>query len=100
MAASEKTHKKSLPPHLIPGNPGNSGGKKGRSGRKSYAFLQRCLEATEDEELWKLARRKTPFSLLDMAAGYAHGKPAQPVKHTVGGEVKVVVQRETKRDPA
>ena len=69
--------------------PGNTGGKKGRSGRKPKAFLERCVAATEDDELWQNASKKQPMGVLDLAAGYVHGKPKNTTEHT--GEVKVRV---------
>ncbi len=71
-------------------HPQNTGGKKGRSGRKSKAFLQRCVEASEDEKLWKEARKKNAVSILQMAAAYAHGLPKQTTTHS--GEVTIKVQ--------
>jgi len=70
-------------------HPGNTGGKKGRSGRKSRDFLQRCLEATEDDPLWQAAKKKSAFSTLEMAASYTYGKPTKSVEHS--GKVKVEV---------
>ena len=72
-------------------HPWQTGGKKGRSGRKSKDFLTRCLEATEDSDLWQAARKKQPYSVLDMAAGYTHGKPKSTTELT--GEVTVRVVR-------
>lgn len=80
-----KTAKKTAKPSprsgvaLPVGNhPGNTGGKKGRSGRKSKQFLARCLDATENDDLWQRAVHKTPCSVLDLAASYTHGKPKFP----------------------
>lgn len=75
----------------------NTGGKKGRSGRKSKAFLQRCLEATEDPLLWAASARKHPLGLLELSAGYAHGKPAQSV--AVAGEIVIRTVRTWKPKP-
>ena len=63
-------------------HPGNTGGKKGRSGRKSKAFLQRCIEATEDPTLWDAARKKNPVSVLALAAEFSASKPAQELNAT------------------
>lgn len=62
-------------------HPQNTGGKKGRSGRKSKAFLARCVEATEDDELWREAKKKSATSVLQMAAAYVHGQPKQAQRH-------------------
>ena len=98
MAEPEKTPLKSPPEprrrlsaHLVPGNPGNSGGKKGRSCRKPLEFLALCKASATDPTLWAEAREKQPFSVLDMAAGYTHGKPKSTTELT--GEVTVRVVR-------
>lgn len=75
-------------------HPGNTGGKKGRSGRKSNDFLARCLAATEDDELWRLSRKKSPHATLDTAASYIYGKPTQQV--VTSGKIEIVIRREPK----
>lgn len=71
-------------------HPGNTGGKKGRSGRKPNTFLTKCLAASEDPALWHAASKKHPLGLLDLAAGYAHGKPKQA--HEITGDVTIHVE--------
>lgn len=87
----EKTQKKSLPPHLTPGNPGNSGGKPGRSGRKPNDFIEWCKKVVEDEttQMVFAARAKAgDLPTYKFAAEYAHGKPKE---HTsVQGEIRIV----------
>lgn len=57
-------------------------GKKGRSGRKSKAFLTRCITLLGDEKLWTEARKRNANRVLEMAAEYTQGKPAQKVDAT------------------
>ena len=101
MADADKTHKKSLPPHLIPGNPGNSGGKPGRSGRKASDFIQWCQEVTDNETVRnvQMARAKSgDIKILDLAARYGHGIPKQLVEHSGDVTFRVVYDEETAPD--
>lgn len=65
-------------------------GKKGRSGRKSKAFIERCITLLGDETLWAEARAKNPQRVLEMAAEYSQGKPAQKVDQTTTLVLKAV----------
>ena len=85
----KKTRKKTLPLHLVPGNPGNSGGKKGRSGRKPNDFVAWCRSVTDDPIVRdvNLARAKAgDIKVLTLAASYAHGKPKEQVEVRGSGE--------------
>lgn len=91
-----KTQRKSLPPHLTPGNPGNSGGKKGRSGRKPNNFVEWCKSLTEDEvarDVYAARNRSGDLHVMKFAAEYAHGKPKDTVTHE--GEITVRVEYDT-----
>lgn len=88
-----KTQKKSLPAHLVPGNPGNSGGKPGRSGRKPNEFIAWCQSLTEDETARRTyeARNKAgDLKVMEFAAHYAHGKPGENIK--IEGDITVRVE--------
>jgi hypothetical protein len=83
---TEKTAPKTVGQPFAKGSdPRRGHGKPGRSGRKPKAFLERCLAATEDDELWQSAKKKQPMSLLDLSASYTHAKPKQDIEHS--GEV-------------
>ena len=80
--------RKSLPAHLIPGNPGNSGGKKGRSGRKPNNFIEWCQAISEDPEIqavFTARARSGDVKVLQLAANYAHGRPTERVELTGEG---------------
>src|ERR1041384_1791130 len=93
-----KTHRKTLPPHLVPGNPGNSGGKKGRSGRVPFALREHCHGFIRDvardiidtflrEGSPKTASWRWAFEQYCQLGGcYA------PERHEHSGEVEVNVQ--------
>ena len=86
MPTDPKTARKTVGrPFTGKDDPRSGHGKKGRSGRKSRAFLQRCIDATEDPTLWEAARKKNPVSVLALAAEFSASKPAQELKaeHTL-----------------
>lgn len=99
-----KTQKKSLPPHLTPGNPGNSGGKPGRSGRLPSpfkAFLSKLRSDPGFQQAIETAA-KDPGSrgfsaALKLVTDYDDEKPAE--KKEVSGklEVRVRIEREGRR---
>ena len=89
----DKTRRRTLPPHLIPGNPGNSGGKKGRSGRKPNYFLEQCQKLTQDPVAWDVyhaRNRSGDLDVMKFGANYTHGKPTE---HTdVSGDLTIRVE--------
>jgi len=97
---SVKPKEKSLPAHLVPGNPGNSGGKPGRSGRKPNEFIQECGQLTDELVLPKIAAHLALADPTDEAwrwaatfvSKYAKGLPTQTVEHTGkdGGPIEYI----------
>lgn len=71
-------------------HPQNTGGKKGRSGRRSQAFLEHCLAAIDDPQLWAEARARNPISLLALAAEYTKSKAPQKVEQKTEIVLKAV----------
>lgn len=103
-AKPRKTQKKTLPPHLTPGNPGNSGGKPGRSGRLPSPFKAFLAKLRADpgfhaaiETAAKDPSSRGYSAALKLVSEYDEDKPAEKQQIVGPIEVSVRIVREGRR---
>lgn len=98
-----KSHEKTLPPHLVPGNPGNAGGKKGRSGRRPFAITEAAQQAVNKHKLLEVAAKialtaekdSDRLAAIKLLLDRGYGAPTQMVEHSGGVEINVHELRDT-----